>query len=191
MKATRPARTGNLKFLEQHRVEDECISLPSGVQVSIPKYFLTFKPWDGKELEFDYGGKPILDSDGEACFAELAILRLFLNRGWNGAWIETYGGMHFLNSMPRGWSLKSEHISIPAGKEALIRKIWEAGKTRACFDVVVWHGGKTLFCEAKRLKKDRLTEAQQRFIQGALACGISASTLLIIEWDFDSVPKGQ
>ena len=116
----------------------------------------------------------------------IEILRIFLRHGWDGAWVETYGGAHFLRSMPLTWSLRSEHIEIPVEKENLLKQIWKAGNTRACFDVVAWQGENVLFCEAKHLKKDRLTEAQKRFIQGALACGISLSQFLIIEWDLFS-----
>lgn len=173
-----------LGFLKSHKVNSETFLLSSGEQISIQKYFLKFTSWNGEKLSFDFGRKPILNFDGDACFAELAILRLFLKNGWNGAWIETYGGIHYLNSMPKSWSLKSEHISIPIEKENLLKQIWKAGKTTACFDVVVWQGDKVLFCESKRLKKDRLNEAQKKFIQGALACGIPISSFIIIEWDF-------
>lgn len=184
MSTNQTPQESNLEFLQPHKIESEKVSLSSGEQVLIQKYFLQFTPWSGEKLSFDFGRKPILNFEGEACFAELAILKLFLKNGWDGSWIETYGGTHYLNSMPQSWSLKSKHISIPIEKENLLKLIWNTGKTTACFDVVVWQGDKILFCEAKRLKKDRLTEAQKKFIQGALACGIPASSFLIIEWDF-------
>ena len=178
------SQENNLEFLKPYKVDSEKVSLSSGEQILIQKYFLQFTPWSGEKLLFDFGRKPILNFDGEACFAELAILRLFLKNGWNGAWIETYGGIHYLNSMPQSWSLKSEHTSIPIEKENLLKQIWKKGGTKACFDVVAWQNNTIIFCEAKRRKKDRLNEAQKKFIQGALACGISVSSFLIIEWDF-------
>ncbi|OGF67140.1 hypothetical protein A3B01_01525 [Candidatus Nomurabacteria bacterium RIFCSPLOWO2_01_FULL_41_52b] len=178
-----PSQEDHLGFLQQYKTESEIFSLSSGEQVSIQKYFLHFDLWRGAKPEFDFGQKPILAFEGKACFAELAILRMFLKHGWDGAWVETYGGVHFLRSMPNTWSLKSEHIQIPADKEDLLKRIWKAGDTRACFDVLVWSGADIFFCEAKRLKKDRLNEAQKKFIQGALACGISPSQFLIAEWD--------
>jgi len=173
-----------LEFLQPYKVDGEVFSLSSGKQILIQKYFLQFTPWSGEKLSFDFGRKPVLDFDGDACFAELAILKLFLKNGWNGAWIETYGGTHYLNSMPQSWSLKSKHISIPVEIGNLLKLIWKTGKTTACFDVVVWQGNKVFFCEAKRLKKDRLTEAQKKFIRGALVCGIPATSFIIVEWDF-------
>ncbi|HAU07744.1 MAG: hypothetical protein UW46_C0004G0036 [Candidatus Yanofskybacteria bacterium GW2011_GWF1_44_227] len=173
-----------LGFLDSYPSDKETIILPSGSSVEVKKYILKFKAWQGDKPVFDFGRKPIIDFDGEGCFAELAILRMFLKNGWQGVWVEAYGGTHFLNSMPTSWSLKPEHISIPEEKEKLLKRIWMAGKTKACFDVVVWQDDKILFCEAKRSKKDRLTKAQEKFIQGVITCGIPLSALIIIEWDF-------
>jgi hypothetical protein len=171
-----------LDFIKPFRSSDELVLLPSGDQFSLPKYLLFFEAWHGIKM-FDYGGKPLLDFNGEACFAELAILRLFQANGWEGVWVETYGGRHFLNSMPKEWSLKSEHTTIPIEIERVIDSVQKMAKTSACFDVLVWKGDEILFCEAKRKKKDRLNEPQKRFIQGALGYGLTALQLLIVEWD--------
>lgn len=184
MQSTTSPEGDSLEFLNSYLSGKELITLPSGKSVEVQKYFIKFKAWQGDKPIFDFGRKPIIDFDGEACFAELAILRMFLKNGWEGAWIETYGGTHFLNSMPHSWSLQSSHISIPAEKENLLKTIWKNGKTKACFDVLLWRDNQVLFCEAKRIKKDRLTEAQKKFIEGAITCGIPLSSLLIIEWDF-------
>jgi hypothetical protein len=39
-----------------------------------------------------------------------------------------------------------------------------------------------LFCEAKHSKKDKLTKPQHHFVEGALECGLSRDSLLIVEW---------
>jgi len=87
--------------------------------------------------------------------------------------------------MPNAWALKSEHVSIPEDKEAILKKVWSIAKTTACFDVFAWRGGEVLFCEAKRTGKDKLTNAQVRFIGGALECGVAPESLLIVEWSTD------
>ncbi|MDO8514228.1 MAG: hypothetical protein Q7S50_01660 [bacterium] len=158
------------------------IALPNGAKVSLPLCHPYFPLWDGPTVSFDYGKKPVLDYNGEACFAELIILRLLCEHGWEGVWVETYGGTHYLRTMPTEWALKSEHVAIPEDKEELLRKIWNIAKTTSCFDVFVWHGDQVLFCEAKRVGKDSLTKAQLRFIEGALACGMVPEQLLIVEW---------
>jgi hypothetical protein len=84
--------------------------------------------------------------------------------------------------MPKSWSLRDEHVSIPAEKEDILKRVWQTASTTACFDVFAWKDSEVLFCEAKRQGKDNLTDAQLRFIEGALACGIPLSSLLIAEW---------
>jgi len=49
----------------------------------------------------------------------------------------------------------------------------EGWETTACFDVFAWHENEILFCEAKEARKDRLTRGQEKFIEGALICGVS------------------
>lgn len=159
------------------------ISLPSGNTVDLPVCHPTFPKWLGELPNFDYGKKPIVNYKEKGVFAELAILELLLDSGWNGVWVETYGGVHFLKDMPTSWKLSQHNISIPSEKEVLLRNIWKTGKTTACFDVFVWKDNDILFCEGKHKGKDRLTKAQTKFIEGALACGVPIQSLMIVEWD--------
>ncbi|MDO8593845.1 MAG: hypothetical protein Q7R59_03035 [bacterium] len=158
------------------------VLLPNSTTISLPVCRPVFSSWNGLPINFDYGKKPILNHNNEACFAELVILRILLEHGWNSVWVETYGGTHYLRTMPNEWNLKSAHVSIPRDKEELLQKIWETAQTTACFDVFAWRDDQVLFCEAKRKGKDKLTDAQVRFIDGALECGISPESLLIVEW---------
>jgi len=159
------------------------IQLSNGTIVNLPVAHPRFPAWKGMPVSFDYGKKPILNYGKEACFAELVILRILLDHGWDGVWVETYGGTHYLRSMPQAWNLQSEHISIPQDKEDLLQRIWKTAKTTACFDVLAWHDDKLIFFEAKRKGEDKLTPAQVRFIEGSLACGVSPESLLIVEWE--------
>ena len=158
------------------------VLLPNGRIAKLPVCHPVFSLWNGPPVNFDYGKKPVLNYKGEACFAELVILRMLLEHGWDGVWVETYGGTHYLRTMPNEWKLESGHVSIPKDKEELLRKIRKVAKTTACFDVFAWQDDQILFCEAKRKGKDKLTDAQIRFIEGALACGISSESFLIAEW---------
>src|SRR3989344_6180422 len=142
------------------------IHLPDNTTISLSTSRPKFLVWKGRPVVFDYGKKPVLNYKGEACFAELVILRLLCERGWDGVWVETYGGTHYLRTMPHEWKLSSRHVSIPEDKEELLRNIWKTAQTTACFDVFAWHNGQVLFCEAKRTGKDRFTDAQVRFIEG-------------------------
>ena len=162
------------------------VPLPSGAAIDLPVVNLILKPWLGKLPDFSFGNKPFVDYKGEGIFAELAILKMFTNSGWNGTWVETYGGIHFLNEMPIGWKTSKHNISIPSDKEKILRDIWKAGKTTACFDVFLWKDNEILFCEGKHKGKDRLTNAQTKFIESVLAYGISPKSLIIVEWDYKS-----
>lgn len=159
------------------------VTLSGGKTVNLPVATPKFQLWDGAPVNFDYGSKPIVNYKNEACFAELVILRILFENGWDGAWVETYGGTHYLRNMPQAWSLKSEHVSIPQDKEVFLKKIWQTAKTNACFDVLAWKDDRVVFFEAKRSGKDKLTSAQIKFIEGALACGVPAESLIIVEWN--------
>jgi len=173
-----------MNFPKELRPTDKIeVQLFDGTIVNLPTAHPKFPSWKEARPDFDFGKKPILNYKKEACFAELIILRLLLDQGWDGAWIETYGGTHYLRSMPKAWNLQSEHISIPKVKEDLLQKIWKTAKTKACFDVLAWHGDQLAFFEAKRKGKDKLTSGQIKFIKGALECGISPESLIIVEWE--------
>lgn len=162
--------------------ERTSIILPGGGTAELPTCRPIFSEWKGPRPNFDYGKKPILEYDGAPYFAELVILRLLLNAGWDGVWVGAYGGHHYLRTMPRGWNLQSEQVLIPQDKERFLQRIWTMGKTTACFDVLAWHDNQILFFEGKRARKDQLTAAQLKFIEGALACNISPDSMIIVEW---------
>ena len=146
----------------------EAIRLLDGREVMLPVCRTIFPLWDGPKT-FTYGHKPMLKHNGKECFAELLILNLLIEHGWDGVWVETYGGVHYLRTMPTEWNLKSQSVPIPANKEALLLKIRKAAGTKSCFDVFAWRGDQVLFYEAKRAGKDRVRDTQKRFIAGALA----------------------
>jgi len=160
------------------------VFLSSNAQTILPLYHIVFKKWVEISPIFNFGGKPIVNYQDKPVFAELAILKLFIDSGWDGVWVEPYGGIHFLKDMPKSWKLAQSHISIPKDKETFLRNIQEVGKTTACFDVFVWKDNDILFCESKHKGKDRLTNAQIKFIEGALSCGVPEKSLLIAEWEY-------
>ncbi len=170
---------------ELKNINKTTVLLPSGKKVTLPLYYAVFRRWAGKVPRFDFGKKPFVKYNSKATFAELAILKLFTSLGWDGVWVETYGGKNFIRTMPNSWKLAQSSIPIPEDKENLLKRIWKAGKTTACFDVFLWKNGDILFCESKHKGKDKLTKAQTKFIEGALACGIKKKNLLIIEWEYE------
>jgi len=163
------------------------VCLPNGTSVQLPKCAPKFRRWSEPPVSFTFGNKPILNHEGEAVFAELAILRLLYKQGWEGAWVEAYGGGNeciYLQRMPTAPPKKLHSVPLPIDKGELLARIRETAGTKSCFDVFVWKADAILFCEAKNAGKDRLRKPQLRFIQAALDCGVPSSALLIVEWSW-------
>jgi hypothetical protein len=168
-----------LDFLKPHKVKSETFSLSSGEQVSIQKYFLEFKEWRGAPVQNTYNGKSVIDWNGEPAFAELAVLRLFQSRGWDGVWVDSYGRKYRV-----GMQGLSEPIDLPAAQAELIESIRQkTGRFGGCWDVVAWKDRTALFLELKREKKDAIQSTQTEWLAAALALGLSPDNFALIEWD--------
>lgn len=160
------------------------IVLPSGATVSVPVFFCQFNSWQRQSIEDTYGGKAVIDYNGEPLFAELVILRLLEKRGWNGVWVDTYG-RRFRNSLPPSSCELPQHAANFFEKANSGRK-WAAG----CFDVFAWNEGQHLFVEAKRKGKDAIRVTQRQWLEVALNSGISVGSFLIFEWDVSAAELG-
>jgi len=155
----------------------ERLHLPSGRVASVPKATPTFRPWTGKPILDEYGGKPVLEWKGRPYFAELLILELLRAEGWNGFWMDTYRNRRILDM-----SLASIQQLPPRIAPVISRIRALCGSRFGCFDVVAERAGEILFVEAKRAGKDKLRETQLRWIDAALSCGVRPEHLLIVEW---------
>ncbi len=140
----------------------ESFSLAPGRVVNVPKFFIHFREWarknergrpftlEGRPID-TYHGKPVLDYRGEPVFAELAILRLLESEGWEGRWVDSFGGVKFRTGL-----LNQPLCALPAGPKALFDNIAAAKRSRGgCWDVFAWRGKEFLFAEAKRIKLRR------------------------------------
>jgi hypothetical protein len=156
----------------------ERIVLPSGRQFDFPKATPRFRKWLGSRPSSIYGRKELLDYQGECVFAELAILRIFQAAGWDGRWIDTFGG-----KTRTGYWGDGVLAPLPAEQELALKTIRNAaGLTGGCYDVFCWRENAVCFAEAKRLGHDRIRQTQLRWLEGAIQTGIPASALLIVEW---------
>ncbi|MBP1684641.1 MAG: hypothetical protein H6Q33_784 [Deltaproteobacteria bacterium] len=136
------------------------LTLPSGSLVKIPTARPIFSRWRGEPLQDSFGGKPTVESNGAACFAELAILRLFLSAGWSGRWVEMYGAP---TNQPKfllewaGCGIKAERTVPPDDAVAVARLAAIASRNRGrysgCWDVVAWADGRIVFAESKWSRK--------------------------------------
>ena len=159
-----------MQFLRRHASGVESFSLPSGRVVNVPKFLMRFREWarknekgtplnlEGRPID-TYHRKPVLDYRGEPVFAELAILRLLESEGWEGRWVDSFGGVKFRTGL-----LDRPLCVLPAGPKALFDKIASAkGSRGGCWDVFAWRGKEFLFAEAKRVKEDKIRDASYRY----------------------------
>lgn len=170
-------------------VTAEPFPLRDGRVLSVPKATPAFVQWRGPALADTFGGKPILESGGVPCFAELIILRLFLAAGWSGRWVETYGAPAMRPRLLTTWSdegLKAQTYEpiLDEPVQALLDSIAHAngGTYSGCWDVVAWHERRLVFAESKRKGQDRLRATQQRWFAAAMAAGLSPESFLVVEW---------
>ncbi|MEK7479658.1 MAG: hypothetical protein AAB665_00050 [Patescibacteria group bacterium] len=174
--------TDSVEFIQPHKVGDELFLLPSGDQVSIQKYFLEFKNWQGAPILNTYNGKAVIDWEGEPVFAELAVLRLFQSHGWDGVWVDSYR-RKFRVGLPD----VVDPIELPQKQRQLIDSIRaKTGRSGGCWDVLVWKGNTTLFVELKRQKKDNVQDTQVEWLTAALALGFGSDHFALVEWDVET-----
>ena len=156
--------------------EYEEMALLTEQVISIPKARLVFEPWRGEPLLDTYGGKQVIDSNGKPVFAELAILKILQDEGWEGAWIDTYHKKKWIAIEQRG--------ELPPDKNEFLEQIYRsAGARSGCFDVYCWRNEQILFAEAKRKGRDRIRETQRRWLTVALVSGVPVESFLIVEWN--------
>jgi len=157
---------------------EQAIALPSGYEVRVPKATPVFHQWRGARPDDDYGNKAILEFNREMLFAELAILRIFEQAGWEGRWIDSYR-----NKYRVGYWGENTTKDLPAEQQAVLEAIREkAEQPGGCFDVFCWRDGEKVFVEAKRKGQDEINDNQKRWLESALALGIPLESFLIVEW---------
>jgi hypothetical protein len=161
----------------------ENLHLPSGLEVQIPKAAPVFRPWSGEFTGETYGNKPLLDVDGTPMFAELAILRLFQEDGWDGVWVDT-----FRKKYRTAWGEEGV-VRLSGDRLQLVKAIHQrAGSASGCFDVFCWKDDSVVFAESKRRSKDEIRQTQLAWLEAAMQTGLDASAFLIVEWTSSGSP---
>jgi hypothetical protein len=158
----------------------------------IPKVILSFKRWHGTPIAYTFGGKPLIDFDGKPMFAELAVMKLFNNSGWQARWIETYGAkvktpFHFSDWID-GKLLEQPHDPI---QDVEISKLLDGVSLlngvnyfSGIWDVFGWLNGNVVFAECKRTKKDKIRSSQVNWLSAGLSYGLKPVNFLVVQWDF-------
>lgn len=161
------------------------LKLPDGQLIELPVIRPTFSRWTGPPIEDDYGGKPVLEYGGEPVFAELAVLRLLQDDGWNGVWVDTYRNRYLADLPERGGG-----TDLPPGRESLLEGIYvRKGSRSGCWDVFAWRGGDVLFAESKWKDNDALRTSQREWLQAALAEQLRPREFLVVEWELSATDR--
>lgn len=157
---------------------EQRIALPSGREVRVPKVTPVFHGWHGPLPADRYGNKQVLEYNREMLFAELLILRIFEQAGWDGRWIDT-----FRNKYRTGYWTNGESKELPAAEQVILDAIRaKAGHGGGCFDVFCWRDKERVFVESKWKGNDVINKNQKRWLESALTLGIPLECFLIVEW---------
>ncbi len=167
----------DLSFLGSEKGEEKII-LSDGKEISIQKYFLTFSEWKGDPIPNTYGNKAVVNFNNEPLFAELAVLKLFKQNGWNGVWVDSYRRKYRV-----GLPDVVDPINLQQEHEDLLNPIRaKTGRSGGCWDLFLWKGDHFLFIELKRSKKDVIQASQVEWLDKARELGIKMEDFMFIEW---------
>ena len=157
-------------------------SLPSGRIITLRRLRVRFgqaSPDRLREgsLPATYTAKPLVTFRGDAMFGELALVRWLEVDGWEAVWLDTFHGRKVWRGMPT----KSAPVDLPSSQQQLYDSIVAAngGKASGTFDVMAWRGGQIVFLEYKG-PGDRPNRNEGRWIEAALAAGVSEHDLVIV-----------
>jgi hypothetical protein len=163
--------------------DNEQILLPSGEFVQIQKATPTFTVWKGDRVHDNYGGKNILEYNGQPAFAELIVLKNFLIEGWTGVWVDTFRSRYLTDYWP------AKEVKLVREADELLKSIYQdASSRKGCWDVFCWKDNSFIFIECKAKGKDVIRGSQIKWLASAIKIGLPLSFFLIVEW---SVPNEQ
>lgn len=137
-----------------------------------------FRKWFGPPPHNDFGGKAFVEAGEEGTFAELAVLRLFIQEGWEGVWISSFGRKYYVK-YPEALSTEKLPSKVHEICEHILKR---PGFPSGAWDLCCVKGEAILFVELKRSKKDRIRETQIAWLQKSLDAGLNSDNFLIVEW---------
>jgi len=132
-----------------------------------------------RNIQANFGKKPVINFDGESVVAEIAVLRLLQKAGWDGVWVDPWQNKNkYRNALP------PQCCELPGHAQEFLNRI-SGGKKwpRGCWDIFAWKDERYLFVECKRRGKDRPSEGQIKWLNDALKLRIPKRSFIIFEWD--------
>ena len=179
----KPMTKKDFEMLEERKLDwvSQKMKLSSGEEVRIRKFELSFNAWKGEPVKDSYGGKTVIDCDGEPLFAELAVLRTLQKEGWQGAWVDSYR-KKFRVGLPG----VVEPIDLLEKPKKLFDDIAvKVGGFKGCWDVFAWKEEDYLFLELKRESRDFIGDSQIKWLEASLDLGVPNDSFAILEWKLD------
>ena len=166
-------------FLNERSVAPEKITLASGT-VDVPRFSWRFRSWAGKPVDDTYGGKAVMDCNGSPAFAELAIIPVLKEHGFDGAaWVDSYSRC-FRDAMPPA------KCAVPPQAQTVYDRIAAINGGRGgCWDVLAWNGEGVTFVECKRKGKDRMTGSQKKWLESSFKARLRLDNFAICEWEIE------
>ena len=125
----------------------------------------------------------MVESEGAATFAELAMIPILKQHGFDGAvWVDNYRSCYFRDAFPPKVCTLPEHIcSIHA------RIVNLNGGRGGCWDVLAWRPDGIMFVECKQQgTSDRIRPNQKKWLESARTAGLRPESFAICEWILES-----
>ena len=166
--------------LGQKKIQIEILNTEEGNQILVDKYIFDFVAYRNSNELDNYGGKTILDFNGEPVFAELMILKILEKQNFSGVWVDTYRNKFWisLHKQIEKQDVNPKIINI-------IEEIYKikSGRKSGCFDVVAINDDdEFIFCELKRGKKDKIRLSQIEWLASAKKLSEKVK-FIIAEWN--------
>lgn len=164
---------------------------PQGERVFlIPRTFVRFNKWEGTPINETFGNKSLLDVEGQAGFAEIAVMKSFIKAGWDARWVETYARGSKEPLYLKEWKdvAYKEQTECHFPDELLRNLIKDIaivnGSYGGCWDVAAHKDGNILFVESKWFGKDSINSNQRKWLASAMSIGLKEENFLVVEWDY-------
>lgn len=176
-----------------HMPSGRIIQDVAGVHLRLPR-------WAGEPFQDDFGKKAagMVELDGEHLFAELAVLRLLEQQGWQGRWVNTQGGKGEVWKYLTRWddvpreAQRTRNIEEEEPRRVLARIASSRKKRYAgCWDVYAWRDGQFCFLQTRRGApgpKDEVKPDQVDWLHTALLFGderITRDSFGFVNWDYE------
>ena len=126
--------------------------------------------------------KPFIAGKPGPVFAEIALVRLLNEGGWEARWIDNYRNKVWCR-MPYE-DPEGPEDALPLREQQLYCRIWRAngGRRGGCWDIWAWRGNRHIFVEAKMMGgRDKIRLSQVHWFRAAISQGIPKRSFCVVE----------